>query len=166
MPRSSDPRPRATVRELLSFVVAFLDASTGTPWRLVSVLFFALFLFVGAGVGFGSGHACACPAMEGHHGDEQASASHEDETATPSCACGSENPSDCQCEFRPDVPSATLDAIVWTAPLSVAALSATPHVPAPTAHTEGFAPDTPPGNWLYGRPPPVSIYLLHRTLLI
>lgn len=142
--------------------------TTRTWWSgaySVLLLLCAWMLFVGAGVGF-TEHACACPTMTGH------AAEHDTETTDGhghdhgTCACGAESPTDCQCELTPDNPSKTADAHAWTAsPQLVGVATQTPHVPHATT-VAGFSPQTPPGNWLYGRPPPVSIYLLHRTLLI
>lgn len=119
---------------------------------------------------FAAHHSCECPAMQSAPANEDTAHHHsadaDDTSPASSCACGAESPSDCHCEFKPHDPSSQTDAITWSAPSQLLYAPQLLSIASPPTTTAGFAPDTPPGNWLYGRPPPVSIYLLHRTLLI
>lgn len=115
-------------------------------------------------------HGCECPSTQttpshAHAEHEEPSAQHADHNAS-SCACGAESPSDCHCEFNPHDPSSTSDVITWVGSFQFIGVKPPYPVQNSPSFTAGFSSDTPPGNWLYGRPPPVSIYLLHRTLLI
>lgn len=142
--------------------------------RLLAMLASMWFVLVGAGFGaMASPHACGHCKMGSDHasahlamGAEQ-DASHADEAHgchdTCTCVCGAESPLDCECEVKPYDALPGLDAMASTASTSIVGI-VSPYRIAPTGAPAGFSADTPPGNWLYSRPPPISRYLLHRTL--
>lgn len=145
--------------------------------RLLAMIVSMWFILVGAGFGaMGSHHACGCSSEGGgeHSSDHLAlgahpGAPHADEAdgchGTCTCACGAESPLDCECEVKPYDAIPGPDAMASTPSTSIVGL-VSPYRIAPTGAPAGFSPDTPPGNWLYSRPPPISRYLLHRTLLL
>lgn len=151
--------------------------------RLIAMVVSMWFVLVGAGFGvMASNHSCGCPSDGGEHssghlalldahtiGAHGDATSHADETHgcndACSCACGAESPLDCECEVKPYDSMPGPDAMASTSSTSIVGLVSLYRI-APGSAPAGFSPDTPPGNWLYSRPPPISRYLLHRTLLL